>query len=113
MISEDEAFEKALRMHPQYMNLPEDQEEVNGVNLYLHLYIHATIERQLTSDELPVVKEVFTELMKKGLTRHQAIHVIGEPLVKQMFDILKKNKPFDAKVYEKELLKVKNQENIQ
>ncbi|HDN84419.1 MAG TPA: DUF1841 family protein [Candidatus Aerophobetes bacterium] len=109
MISEDEAFEKALRMHPQYMNVPEGQEKVDGVNPHLHLYIHAVIERQLTSDEFPVVKEVFIELMKKGLTRHQVIHIIGKPLARQIYYMLKENKPFNSEIYEKDLLEIKDQ----
>lgn len=107
MISEDEAWEKALEDHPEYADLSPDTDEIKGVNPHLHLAMHALVERQLTSGDLPAVKETMDWLVSKGMDRHEAIHRIGNIVSGQIFEMLKEKKLFDEKKYISDLAKLK------
>lgn len=53
------------------------QEDIVPENLPTHVYIHLMVENQLLAPGGDVVRETFTRLIKSGLDRHSAIHVIG------------------------------------
>ena len=56
----------------------------------LHASMHVVVENQLAEDDEPVVRAL-GRLMKEGLTRHDAVHVIGSVVAQQIYDLLNQN----------------------
>jgi hypothetical protein len=71
--------------------------------LKVHLIIHEMVEAQLDSNEPPETLVALTKLIDKGLSRHQAIHAIGEAIARQAFKMMKENKPLDLQAYKIDL----------
>src|SRR5215471_21073083 len=61
----------------------------------LHASIHMIVENQLALNDEPVVRAL-DRLMNEGLTRHDALHVIGSLVSKHIHDILKHNETPEA-----------------
>ena len=58
-------------------------------NRFLHSAIHAVVENQLASGELPEVGRTLARLLAGGLDRHEAVHAIGSVVAEHMFKIPK------------------------
>src|ERR671926_295933 len=56
----------------------------------VHASIHAIVENQLALNDEPV-ERALNRLVRKALTRHDALHAIGSLVSKQIYDILKEN----------------------
>jgi len=104
---EDAVFAKVLKQHPEYFDvweqadtLPPDEEVLrDGVNPFIHVAIHQTIENQIAGHDPPQTAETLEALMRAGYTRHEAIHAIGAILAPEIFEILRDDRPFDEASY--------------
>lgn len=104
---------KAMREHPEYYDLWErldkvsDEEiERDGVNPILHVTIHSIVENQIAGGGLKEVGQATEALMRRGLSRHEAIHEIGSALSEEIYHTLKNQRPFDEAAYVRALKKL-------
>jgi hypothetical protein len=67
-------------------------------NPFLHIMLHSAVERQLESKD-PIEALQFFNSMRKKVSRHDAIHLIGAILTPLMFNVMQKNVPFDKEKY--------------
>jgi hypothetical protein len=113
-LSEDAAWEIAIKDHPEWRQAWEDNtlpEEIVGedgepMNPRLHLTMHAVVERQLAADEPNGVVAVAKQLRELGLSRHEIRHEIARAVVDQMWDMLQEGCEFDEKRYLAELRQI-------
>jgi len=113
-LSEDEAFEIALRDHPQWQQalendeLPDEMigEDGQNMNPRAHLQIHAVVERQIAHNEPRGVVAVAQELARLGLSRHDIRHEIGNVLTEHIWYMTNEGCPFDEGRYIAELREV-------
>ena len=110
---EDEKLATIMEEHKEYHKVWEiadkivdNEYTVEGVNPFLHIHIHLIIEDQLVMGQPKVVKEVVDELNKLGFPHHEIVHMIGIPLIEQIFNILKNNALFNEKKYAEDLRKI-------
>jgi hypothetical protein len=104
---EDAVTMEVLRQHPEYSDLweqaelPLSEEEVlrDGVNPFLHVTIHATVENQIANGDPPQTAETLEALIQAGYDRHEAIHAIGSLVAEQIFEIMARDQPFDPESY--------------
>ena len=98
-----------LAEHPEYRAFWEDldhvSEEANehGVNPYLHAQVHSMVESQIALDHPREVRHGLDRLLRGGLSRHEAIHRIGEVLVRSMRPPGPGAPPFDPARYRQAL----------
>jgi hypothetical protein len=98
-----------LAEHPEYAAFWEDPGQVteqasdNGVNPYLHAQIHSMVESQIALDHPREVRHGLDRLLRAGLSRHEAIHRIGEILVRSMRPPGPGSPPFDPGRYRQDL----------
>ena len=112
-LSEDAAWEIALKDHPEWRKawqkaeLPEEivGEDGEPVNPQLHLHMHAVVERQLAADDPKGVVAIAAELEKLGFSQHDIRHEIACVVANQMWYMTKERCVFDEKRYLMELRK--------
>lgn len=99
---EDARLVQAMRDHPEYADLwgrldelSDEQIERDGTNPIMHVHIHQLIENQIAGGEPKEVGQTVEELMRRGLSRHEAIHRVGTVLSAEIWHVLKDNRPFD------------------
>ena len=110
-LSEDAAWEIALRDHPEWRKawekdkLPEEIVGQDGepMNPRLHLEMHAVLERQLAADDPKGVVAIARQLERLGFSPHDVRHQIGGVLAKHMWYMMMEGCPFDEKRYLAEL----------
>ena len=110
---EDARLVEVMRGHPEYADLwgrldrlSDEQIERDGVNPILHLTIHQTIENQIAGGEPEQTGRTVEALMRQGLSRHEAIHRIGEVLADEIWHILSENRPFDEAGFVRKLRQI-------
>ncbi len=110
-LSEEEAWEIALRDHPEYRKaiekgtLPDEitDEHGNVMSPRAHLAIHVSVERQIAADTPDGIASIAQDLERCGVSHHEVRHLIGEPLAAQMWYMTKEGCPFDERRYLAEL----------
>lgn len=85
-----------------------DYEPGVEVNPFLHIAIHESIENQLNSREPVEVYQFYNAMIKKKLSHHDTIHLIGRIFAPFLFDVLKYGRAFNATGYAALLKKYKN-----
>jgi hypothetical protein len=113
-MTEDDAFEIALRDHPEWHRAWESDElpdEITGddgqpMSPRAHLHIHAVVERQLAADEPKGVLAIARELEQLGISRHEVRHQIGAVIAEHIWYMTKEGCPFDEVRYLEELRNV-------
>ncbi|HLT28665.1 MAG TPA: DUF1841 family protein [Myxococcaceae bacterium] len=75
-------------------------------NLRLHAAVHVTVESQLASDSPPEVRRTLSRLMRAGLSRHEALHAVGEVAAEALARVVQQRQPFDAEAYARALAAV-------
>lgn len=110
---EDARLFQVLQEHPQHTDLWDrlheatDTEIIQGeTNLVLHVQFHHVIENQLALDQPPAVRQVLKVLMQKGVSRHEAIHLMAGAVAWETYRMLKENKPYDEAGYIRQLRKL-------
>lgn len=108
--NDDEIFARQLQDHPQYHHVWEHASQirdphfaVDGANPFLHIALHATVEKQILDGDPPEVHEVYHAKLRNGEDSHEIIHEIAGELAKQIFAILKSRKDFDLGDYVKKV----------
>ena len=66
----------------------------------------AMIENQLEQNTTPEVREALDGLLKRGVSRHEAIHAIAYELNMELFPVLKHSRPFNNLAYKHRLEKI-------
>jgi len=88
MISEDRAYEEALRLHPELADWGtedfDEAERKEGVNWYLHLNIDAIVLRRATDATLPDAV-VIKELKTKGKSEQESVHMIARLIAEDVW----------------------------
>ncbi len=88
MITEDEAFEKAMELHPELADSEDSDYEKaeleQGVNWHLHLAIDALAFRRASDPSLPD-GGVLKELQRRGHSKMEATHRIAALLIEDIW----------------------------
>ncbi len=110
---EDAVLVKAMQEHNEYVDIWErldqlggDELVVNGVNPILHINMHSIIENQLEQNTPPEVQKALAGLLKRGASRHEAIHAIAYEFNMELFPVLKHSRPFNDLAYKRRLAKI-------
>jgi len=110
---EDARLVEAMREHSEYADLwgrlddlTDAQIERDGVNPILHVTIHQTIENQIAGGDPEQTGRTVETLIRQGLSRHEAIHRIGEVLAGEIWHILKEDRPFDEAGFVRKLRQI-------
>jgi hypothetical protein len=72
-------------------------------NLYLKSAILEVVENQLQADDPPETRQTFDRLILEGYSEEEARRLIGCVVSSEIFDVLKKQEPFNPKRYAKAL----------
>jgi hypothetical protein len=99
-----------LREHGEYRSaweigdvLVDSQYTVKGVNPFLHVHLHLIVERQLREGDPPQLKDLFADLSKRGIGRHDITHAVGAVLLDEMGEAMRERRPFSRERYLKGL----------
>ncbi len=84
----------------------EDELVVNGVNPILHINMHSVIENQLEQNTLSEVQRALAGLLKRGASRHEAIHAIAYEFNMELFPVIKHSRRFNSLAYKRRLEKI-------
>jgi len=111
--SEEAILARMMKEHVEYVDVWERLDElggeelvVNGVNPIMHISMHGVIENQLERDTPPEVRKALDGLLKRGVSRHEAIHAIAYELNMELFPVLKHSRPFNNAAYKRRLKKL-------
>ncbi len=104
---------RMMQEHVEYIDvwerlneLGEDELELNGVNPLMHVSMHSVIENQLERNTPPEVRKALDALLKRGVSRHEAIHAIAYEFNMELFPVLKNSRPFNDTAYKRSLEKI-------
>jgi hypothetical protein len=110
LTADERVLVEAMRQHPEYYDLwsrldqvPDTEFERNGANPILHVIIHQTVENQIAANKPPETAQTLEKLLQQGMTRHEAIHTIGSVIARDIFEIMKFQRPFDEQRYVRRL----------
>lgn len=99
-----------MREHPEYNDLwaqldafSDEEFERIGHNPILHVTIHEVVENQLAEQRPPEVLRVFNTLLRRGLSRHEAVHQVGTVAAEMLFEVFKSQRPFNERAYVRKL----------
>ena len=73
---------------------------------YLKSAILKVVDNQLKDNNPPETRQTFDRLIKEGFPEKEAKRLIGVVVSAEIFDVLKKNEPFDLKRFVKALNKL-------
>lgn len=104
LTGEEARLAAAMNEHPEYRVAWESPERlaggaIGGVNPYLHVTMHTIVESQLADNEPPETARALERLMAGGMSRHEAIHRIGNAILEQIWRIQREKRPFDRDAY--------------
>lgn len=85
------AFHRGLEVHPP---MP---------NPRLHALVHVVIENQLAAGVPAATRAALARLRKAGLSRHEALHAIGEVVAADLFAVMREKRDFDGQAFERAL----------
>jgi hypothetical protein len=72
-------------------------------NPYLKSAILEVVENQLKANDPPVTRQTFDRLISEGYSEKEAKKLIGCIVTSEIFDVLKKQEPFNPERYAKAL----------
>ena len=76
------------------------------VNLHLQQAILEVVENQLRANDPPETRQTLDRLLASGYSREDAIKLIGQAVVAEIWEVMTQGKPYDAKRYIKALKKL-------
>ena len=110
---EEVILARMMQEHVEYIDvwerlneLGEDEFEVNSVNPIMHVSMHSVIENQLEQNTPPEARKALDGLIKRGASRHEAIHAIAYEFNMELFPVLKHSLPFNNIAYKRRLEKI-------
>ena len=75
-------------------------------NPYLRAAIMEVVENQLRNNDPPQTRQTFRRLIEAGYSEEEAKRLIGCAISAEIFDVLKKNEPFNLDRFVKALNKL-------
>ncbi len=103
---EDQLLVEIMQLHSDHYDLWERLDEVSneelqrdGTNPVMHVLIHQIIENQIAGQSPPETAETLEQLLQQGLSRHEAVHKIGEVLASDMAEMMQTHRTFDNQRY--------------
>jgi Domain of unknown function (DUF1841) len=72
----------------------------------LHVGMHVVVENQIAMGTPPVAAATLKRLVAEGLSRHEAVHAVAGALPHLLFEMAKREVPFDPVAYERNLEQV-------
>ncbi len=110
---EEALLARMMQEHVEYIDVWERLDElgadellVNGANPIMHVSMHSVIENQLEQNAPPEVQKALDGLLKRGASRHEAIHAIAYEFNMELFPVLKHSRPFNNGAYKRRLEKI-------
>ncbi len=110
---EETVLARMMQEHVEYHKVWEqldklsgDELVVDGVNPIMHVSMHSVIENQLEQNTPPEVRKALDGLLKRGTSRHEAIHTIAYEFNMELFPVLKHSRPFNNNAYKRRLDKI-------
>jgi len=106
---------RVIALHPEYHHLFGDLEQFldrdfsmgGEASPYLHLSLHLALEEQLASRQPPEAGRTLEFLMQgRGLTRHDALHLILEILAETVYNAQRIGREPDVESYRQRLLAI-------
>jgi len=100
------AMEEHREFHPLWNRLSHHAGKdirVGDVNPLMHVVVHAILATQLERSNPPEVAQALQALMRRGFTRHRALHVMGYALTDEIEHMMEKGEPFNEKRYRSRL----------
>jgi hypothetical protein len=73
------------------------------INPYAHAAIMEVVENQLRNNDPPQSRQTFKRLMEAGHSEAEAKRLIGCVVTSEIFDVLKKQEPFNLERFVKAL----------
>ncbi len=99
---------RAIERHPEFHDMLGDPEryrdrdylpEHGGINPFLHLMMHLSIEEQLSIDQPPGVRREYERLTQKHQSEHDAQHAMMECMAEMLLQAQRAGTGPDAAVY--------------
>jgi hypothetical protein len=107
---EDAAFFKAMQDHPEYTDFWEHAAELasrdiqaDRTNPFLHISLHAVLERQIAEANPPETAQALFRLTRAGMDRHEALHRIASLLTEMLWESMHAGKRADPETFRKRL----------
>lgn len=72
-------------------------------NPRLHALVHVVVENQLAAGDPKEARAALARLRKAGLSRHEALHAIGEIVAVDLFAVMRDGKFIDRQASERAL----------
>ncbi len=79
-----------------------------GTNPFLHVTIHAIAEKQVQDRDPIEAFQFYNAMLRNKCSRHEAMHLLMNILVRFIFYVLKENQPFHLQKYRKILKEFKS-----
>lgn len=105
---------QGMAQHPEYRmfwesggQLPGKDATFEGVHPGAHVSMHLLVENQLAEGEPPEVRQALDRLMASGLSRHEALHRIGNVAVQHVYRMMREHRDFDRAAYLHDLAQLK------
>jgi len=99
---------RVIKMHPEYHHFFDDMEDFldrdfqvnDGMNPYLHLSLHLSIEEQLaTKQPIEAAKLMELHMIEKRADRHDVLHMILEVLAETVYESQRDGREIDPLAY--------------
>lgn len=102
---------RVISMHPEYHPLFDDKERFldrdfavdEGMNPYLHISLHLALEEQIATHQPPEAATALEHLMRGGLDRHDALHLLLEVLAETVYFAQQQGQEPDVMLYRQRL----------
>lgn len=112
LAGEQERLAQVLKEHPEYQVAWESggqagQGTIGGVNPFVHATLHVIVENQLAEGDPPETAATLARLTAAGLSRHEAMHRIGNAAIEQIYRMRREKRPFHRAAYVRALSELK------
>lgn len=97
-----------LLEHPEYQGLLEDRERAlasefapgqGHTNPFLHMGMHLSLREQIATDRPPGIRGVYTSLLARGSSEHEAAHKMMDCLGQALWEAQRSGTPPDDQMY--------------
>jgi hypothetical protein len=100
-IDAEELKERILSEHREH---PHPEIEPGAIRA--HLLIHGMVEKQLAEGDPPETQAALDRLLAAGHGRHEAIHLIGEAVAREVMAMMREKRELDRKAFVADLEKI-------
>lgn len=79
--------------HPEYEDVLDSDDLVDGVNPRLHVVAHEIVANQLWDDDPPETWRAAQRLLAQGYDRHEIFHRLGEVVMTRVYEVMTHDRP--------------------